>query len=120
MKVLIACEESQRVCIAFRDRFHAAFSCDIIECSGGHPEWHIKQDCKNLLYGHCEFTTQNGQHHVIKGNWDLIIAHPPCTYLSCAGNKYFSIDKYGNKAIERMERRKEAVDFFMSFMFRFY
>ena len=61
MNVLIACEESQRVCIAFRERGHRAFSCDIQECSGGHPEWHIKGDVIPLLNGHCEFTTQDRQ-----------------------------------------------------------
>ena len=61
MNVLVACEESQRVCAAFRERGHRAFSCDILECSGGHPEWHIKGDVLPLLNGHCEFTLQNGQ-----------------------------------------------------------
>lgn len=61
MNVLIACEESQRVCMAFREKGHRAFSCDILECSGGHPEWHIKGDVLPLLNGHCEFTLQNGQ-----------------------------------------------------------
>lgn len=61
MNVLIACEESQRVCTAFREKGHRAFSCDILDCSGGHPEWHIKGDVLPLLNGHCEFTLQNGQ-----------------------------------------------------------
>ena len=84
MNVLVACEESQRVCIAFRAKGHNAFSCDIIDCSGGHPEWHIKQDVLPLLNGRCEFTTCDGKLHTISGKWDLIIAHPPCTYLTGA------------------------------------
>ena len=84
MKVLVACEESQVVCKAFRDKGHEAYSCDIVECSGGRPEWHIKQDVLPLLNGNCEFTTIDGQAHKINGNWDLIIAHPPCTYFSNA------------------------------------
>ena len=84
MKVLVACEESQRVCMAFREKGHEAYSCDIIECSGGHPEWHIMQDVLPILNGCCEFKTQDGQKHGLDGRWDLIIAHPPCTYFSNA------------------------------------
>lgn len=73
MKVLVACEESQAVCTAFRARGHDAFSCDIQECSGGHPEWHIQSDVIPLL----------------RDGWDLVIAHPPCTYLTVAGNRWF-------------------------------
>ena len=85
MKVLVACEESQRVCSAFRALGHEAYSCDIIDCSGGHYEWHIKQDVLPLLNGNCKFTTADGAEHTISSKWDLIIAHPPCTYLSNAG-----------------------------------
>lgn len=85
MKVLVACEESQEVCKAFRARGHNAYSCDLQECSGGHPEWHVKGDCIPLLNGNCSFYTEGGQSVQIDGKWDLIIAHPPCTYLSCAG-----------------------------------
>lgn len=99
MKVLIACEESQRICIAFRNKGHEAYSCDILPCSGGHPEWHIQDDVLKYL----------------DENWDLIIAHPPCTYLTVAANKYYNIEKYGNKAIERYKDRQEAIDFFMNF-----
>lgn len=84
MNVLIACEESQAVCKAFRAKGHNAFSCDIIECSGGHPEWHIQADVTSLLNGQCSFSTQNGDSHTIGGRWDLIVAHPPCTYFSNA------------------------------------
>lgn len=85
MKVLIACEESQEVCKAFREKGHEAYSCDVQECSGGHPEWHIQQDVLPLLNGNCTFMDTDGGIHVIEGKWDLIIAHPPCTYLTNAG-----------------------------------
>ena len=85
MRILIACEESQRVCTAFRRRGHEAYSCDVIDCSGGHPEWHIKRDVIPLVNSRCEFETCDVQTHKIDGKWDMIIAHPPCTYLSNAG-----------------------------------
>lgn len=113
MNVLIACEESQRVCCEFRKRGHNAFSCDIIDCSGMYPEYHIKQDVIPLLDGNCEFTTQDGNKHIITGKWDMIIAFPPCTYLTVSGNRWFNIEKYGDKAIKRHEQRKEAIDFFL-------
>ena len=84
MRVLVACEESQTVCKAFRDRGHFAFSCDIQDCSGGHPEWHIKGDVLPLLNGRCSFKTCDGVEWHINEKWDLIIAHPPCTYFSNA------------------------------------
>jgi len=87
MKVLIACEESQEVCKAFRARGHEAYSCDLQECSGGHPEWHIQGDCLPLLNGNCEFVTCGGGRTIID-KWDLIIAHPPCTKTSNAGAKH--------------------------------
>ena len=68
MKVLIACEESQRVCIEFRKRGHDAFSCDIQECSGGHPEWHILGDVKAIVNGRCSFVLQNGERKSIGGD----------------------------------------------------
>lgn len=115
MNVLVACEESQRVCIAFRERGHNAFSCDIEPCSGGHPEWHIMQDVLPLLNGNCEFKTVDGTKHKIENKWDLIIAFPPCTYLTVTGNRWFNIDRYGEKAIQRHKDRKDAIDFFMAF-----
>lgn len=115
MNVLIACEESQRVCIAFRERGHNAFSCDIEPCSGGHPEWHIMQDVLPLLNGRCSFKTMDGIEHSIDGKWDLIIAFPPCTYLTVTGNRWFNVDRYGEKAIQRHKDRKDAIDFFMDF-----
>ena len=112
MNVLIACEESQRVSIAFRDKGYNAFSCDILPCSGGHPEWHICGDVLPLLNGNCEFVTMDGISHRIDGKWDLIIAHPPCTYLTLAGNKWFK-PEYAESFPDRQKQRKEAVDFFM-------
>lgn len=89
MRVLIACEESQEVCKAFRERDHEAFSCDIQECSGGHPEWHIQGDCLPLLNGDCTFTTADSNTHTQNGSWDLLIAHPPCTDLAVSGARWF-------------------------------
>lgn len=99
MKVLVACEESQAVCKAFRALGHEAYSCDIQPCSGGHPEWHLQVDALELL----------------KMRWDLIIAHPPCTYLTVTGNRWFNEEKYGEKAVERKRLREEAAEFFMAF-----
>ena len=115
MNVLIACEESQRVCIEFRNKGHNAFSCDIIECSGGHLEWHIHNDVLPILNGNCEFKTMDGNEHYID-KWDLIIAHPPCTYLTNTGNSWFNVEKYGDKAIKRKEDREKAIEFFMHFV----
>lgn len=112
LKVLIACEESQRVCTAFRELGHEAYSADIQEPSGGHPEWHILGDVLPILNGG-EFTTMNGEPHNI-GKWDIIIAHPPCTYLSFAGYKYLNVEKYGDKARERIQLREEAYNFAMA------
>lgn len=90
MRVLVACEESQAVCIAFRERGHKAYSCDILPCSGGHPEWHIQDDVLKHL----------------DDGWDLMVAHPPCTYMSKAGARWMypiagklSLGRY-NKAVE--------------------
>ena len=113
MNVLIACEESQRVCTEFRKLGHNAFSCDIIPCSGGHQEWHIMQDVLPLLNGNCEFTTMDGQAHKIAGKWDFIIAHPPCTYLSNAGARFLYPNGKLNE--ERLAKGMDAKDFFMRF-----
>lgn len=88
MKVLVACEESQRVCTAFRKRGHEAYSCDIEPCSGGHPEWHIIRDVLSLVNGRCGFKTCDGEEHRIDGKWDMIIAFPPCTKTSNAGARH--------------------------------
>lgn len=85
MKVLVACEESQAVCKAFRELGHEAYSCDLQECSGGHPEWHINQSVIPLINGRCTFRTADGTEHNIPDRWDMIIAHPPCTYLTNGG-----------------------------------
>ena len=98
LKVLVACEESQTVCKAFRELGHEAYSCDIQDCSGGHPEWHLKQDVLPLLHEH----------------WDLIIAHPPCTYMSKAGARWM-YPTAGNLSEERYKLSQEAKDFFMEF-----
>ena len=99
MKVLVACEESQTVCKAFRAKGHEAYSCDIQECSGGHPEWHTQGDVLPLL----------------KEKWDLIIAHPPCQFLTNTGNPYLNVEKWGEKAIQRAKDREKAFEFFMQF-----
>ena len=114
--LLVACEESQRVCTAFRERGWNAYSCDLQECSGGHPEWHIQGDVLGLINGNCEFNTVDGTHHIIDGEWDLIIAHPPCTYLTVTGNRWFNVERYGVKAIEREREREEGAEFFMRFV----
>lgn len=114
MMCLVACEESQKITIQLRRLGHTAFSCDLQDCSGGFPEWHIKGDCLPLVNGFCSFCTSDGQFHCIGGKWDLIIAHPPCTYLSFAGNKYLNIDKYGDKALKRYEEREKAYQFAMN------
>ena len=114
MKVLVACEESQEVCKAFRALGHEAYSCDIQEPSGGHPEWHILGDALKAINGGI-ITTMDGVKHDI-GKWDLLIAHPPCTYLTVSGNRWFNVERYGEKAIERAKLREEAEIFFMAFM----
>ena len=116
MKVLVACEESQTVCKAFRVKGHEAYSCDIIDGSGGHPEWHIMQNVIPILNGNCEFQTVDGAKHKIEGKWDLIIAHPPCTYLCMSSQKHCNIEVYGQKAVDRIAKRNEAVEFFMQFV----
>ena len=113
INILVACEESQRVCEAFRKRGGKAYSCDIMECSGGHPEWHIMQDVIPLLNGKCSFKTMDGVEHSIDGKWDLIIAHPPCTYLSNAGARFLYPKGVLNE--ERLAKGMIAKDFFMHF-----
>jgi hypothetical protein len=98
VRILVACEESQAVTIEFRKLGHEAYSCDIEPCSGGHPEWHLQQDVSQLL----------------KIKWDMIIAFPPCTYLTCTGNKWFK-NEYKNRFPTRQEDRENAIKFFMKF-----
>lgn len=88
MKVLVACEESQTVCKAFRERGHEAYSCDIQEPSGGHQEWHILGDAMKAIEGG-QIVTMDGKAHDV-GKWDLLIAHPPCTHLAVSGMRWFS------------------------------
>ena len=128
MKVLVACEESQAVCKAFREKGHEAYSCDIIECSGGHPEWHIKRDVREILnaklikhrlcgtdcvsvFWGIEFETTDGKEHIIKHGWDLIIAHPPCTYFSTAGANW--LFRGGKLDEERYKKGLEMKRLFM-------
>lgn len=113
MKVLIACEESQEVCKAFRALGHEAYSCDIQEPSGRHPEWHILGDALKAIEGG-QLSTMDGKTHDI-GRWDLLIAHPPCTYLTSAGSmRLIRIDPSGQKWInaERYYHMREAAEFF--------
>lgn len=98
MKVLVACEESQEVCKAFRALGHEAYSCDIEPCSGGHPEWHLQVDALELL----------------KMRWDMILAFPPCTYLSNAGAKHLFRGGVLNQ--ERYRKGLEAKEFFLKFL----
>lgn len=117
MKVLVACEESQEVCKAFRSRGHEAYSCDILECSGGHPEWHIHDNVLWYLQigpGGMLFKTQDKKwHEVLK--WDIIIAHPPCTYLSAAGACRMYPTK-GKIDKERFLKAMEAKYFFLEIL----
>ena len=115
MRILVACEESQAVTIELRKLGHEAYSCDIIECSGGHPEWHIMQDVLPLLNGKCEFATCDGVLHNVSDRWDMIIAFPPCTYLTVTGNRWFNIKRYGTAAVQREKEREKAINFFMTF-----
>lgn len=125
MRILVACEESQAAAIAFRERGHESYSCDIQECSGGHPEWHIQGDVLNFLNPDVlfpgelpgiQFFTMDNEYHYFLGKWDMIIAHPPCTYLTVTGNRWFNVDRYGENAIQRKKDREEAVKFFMKFV----
>lgn len=116
MNVLIACEESQTVCKAFRERGHRAFSCDLQECSGGHPEWHIQGDALLLINGNCTFQTADTHTHTQSGEWDLLIAHPPCTYLSNAGACRL-YPKAGQLDEARLRKGIMAKDFFMAFWY---
>ena len=116
MMVLVACEESQRVCEAFRLRGHEAYSADVQEPSGGHPEWHILGDVLPIINGSCKFDTMDGEHHHIDKAWDLLIAHPPCTYLTTAGATL--LFDHNHKVIDSEREKKgfEAADFFYKFL----
>ena len=88
MNVLVACEESQTVALAFRELGHNAFSCDLQECSGGHPEYHFKGDMFDVIANRGG-TLGNGTKYFLDGNWDLVIAHPPCTFLAVSGARWY-------------------------------
>ncbi len=113
MNILVACEESQAITIELRKLGHNAFSCDLQDCSGGFPEWHYKGDCLNIINGCTSFKTCDGLTHKINDSFDIVISHPPCTYLSFAGNKYLDVSKYGDKAILRRDLREQAFEFAM-------
>lgn len=110
---MVACEESQAVTVELRKRGHRAFSCDIMDCSGGYPQWHIKQDVIPLINGNCEFKTCDGKQHTVVGTWDMIIAFPPCTYLTNAGARHLWKGHVLNQ--ERYQKGIEAKEFFMKF-----
>jgi hypothetical protein len=99
MKVLIACEESQAITKEFRKLGHEAYSCDLLPCSGGYPKWHFQQDVFK----------------VINKGWDLMIAHPPCTYLALSGNRWL-YNKDGSKNKERWDNQAKALDFVRALM----
>ena len=122
LNVLVACEESQRVCSEFRKLGHNAYSCDLLKCSGGHPEWHFNQDVLEVIKNKGG-TLQNGEKIKIDGNWDIMIAHPPCTYLAVSGAKWFYHPEDKDLPIEkrrphprfpnRVQDREEGAKFFL-------
>lgn len=121
MNVLVACEESQRVCMAFREKGHTAFSCDLQSCSGGHPEWHIVGDVLKIINGSKNMRpsdrfieTEDGSHYSFPEQWDLIIAHPPCTYLSNAGARWLFAG--GELNTERFHKGLSGKEFFMAML----
>lgn len=109
LKILVACEESQEVCKAFRKLGHEAYSCDVIPCSGGHPEWHIQGNVLNILNGGKHIILHNGEILTID-KWDLMIAHPPCTYITKAGTRW--LFPKGKLNQERYKKGLEAKKFF--------
>ena len=125
MNVLVACEESQAVTKELRALGHNAFSCDLLPCSGGHPEWHFNMDVFKVI-DQKGGILQNGKKVKIKGNWDLMIAHPPCTFLAVSGARWYyhpednklpfeerrSHPKFPNRAIDR----EEALEFFIKLL----
>lgn len=113
LNILVACEESQATTIECRRLGHNAYSCDIEPCSGGHPEWHICNDVLDVINGNTDFFTTDGKVHTI-GKWDLIIAHPPCTYLSSVTTRHLSLRcNTAEKVVDRMWKLAKAAVFFM-------
>lgn len=112
MKILVACEESQAVTIELRKLGREAYSCDILECSGGHPEWHIQGDVLPLLNGSGDveeyFCTQDNKSHRLPSRWDMILAFPPCTHLAVSGARYFAQKRADG-------RQQRSIEFFMAF-----
>lgn len=123
LNVLVACEESQRVCTEFRRLGHNAFSCDILKCSGGHPEWHFNQDVLEVIKNKGGML-ETGEELYIDGNWDLMVAHPPCTYLAVSGAKWYYHPEDKHLPIEqrrphpnfpnRAQDREDGANFFMA------
>lgn len=121
--ILIACEESQTVCKAFRKLGFNAFSCDILPCSGGHPEWHLHCDVIGVIKDK-KGVLETGDDFVLEGDWDLMIAHPPCTYLSVSGARWYYHPDDKDLPIDqrrphpnfptRAQDRKEAIEFFLA------
>ena len=119
MRVLVACEESQAVTIELRKRGHEAYSCDLIPCSGGHPEWHTQGDVLPLLNGCGDeeeyFCTLDNKAHKIPMRWDMIIAFPPCTYMSKAGARWM-YPAAGNVSQDRLAKAMKAKEFFLKIL----
>ena len=114
LNVLIACEESQAECEAFRELGHNAYSCDLQPCKpAGNPSWHIQGDCVPYLFGRVQFTTQDGVSRSVE-SWDLIICHPPCTYICKVSSVQLVrwIDGQSWLNEERLYRMQQAVAFF--------
>lgn len=111
MNVIVCCEESQRVCLAFLSKGHNAFSCDLQNCSGGRPDRHIKGDAISILNGGNFITCDNKDHFVTK--WDLLIAHPPCTFLTATGSQHMY--PHGRIDVYRWQQAMEAKKFFLEF-----
>ena len=109
MRILVACEESQVVTNEFRKLGHEAYSCDIIDHSGDHDEWHIKDDVLLLLNGDCQFYTVDGTLHKINNKWDMIVAFPPCTDLAVSGAAWFERKRENGS-------QKKSIEFFMNFL----
>ena len=122
LNVLVACEESQRVCSEFRRLGHNAYSCDLLECSGGHPEWHFHQDVLKVIDNKGGML-QTGEEYYIDGEWDIMIAHPPCTYLAVSGARWYYHPDDKDLPVEqrrphprfpnRARDREEGAQFFM-------
>lgn len=122
LNILIACEESQAVCKAFRKLGHNAYSCDLLDCSGEHPEWHFNHDVTEVL-NKTNLILQNGKKASVKGKWDLMIGHPPCTYLAVSGAQWYYHPEDKSLPVEkrrphpkypnRAKDREDGVNFFM-------